>query len=245
MFDKSPLWKSFNGSGRPIRESLIHDGRDWCTPRNSSGACAFWLPSRLCSLQKQYGPDILPSVCRTYPRIITVFPDRKEFSLDPCCPEVALSARCWKTGDFEIIGDEAELTDSVYLKRKEALGILSDENLGLRPALCRLAEMYGTGLDVPKLELKKEQELFLRKMAALMVFSVLLPHEGHPKTDNVMKFILESLLSYVRSEGPRMPADWDSLSLGFSTFLTDKEIAEGCDDEIEGRYKDVRDCSPQ
>ncbi len=52
------------------------------------GNCPF-LEEGLCAAQKQYGADVLPDVCRTYPRAGVLFGDVMERSLTLSCPEAA------------------------------------------------------------------------------------------------------------------------------------------------------------
>jgi lysine-N-methylase len=55
----------------------------------SSAACFFLDQERLCTIQKQLGPDLLSSTCATYPRSIGEVSGQQELSLNLSCPEAA------------------------------------------------------------------------------------------------------------------------------------------------------------
>lgn len=52
------------------------------------GRCAFQTEEGLCRLQLECGEEILPRVCRIYPRSIRYTPAAREFSLSPSCEGV-------------------------------------------------------------------------------------------------------------------------------------------------------------
>jgi lysine-N-methylase len=54
-----------------------------------SGLCAFFETDRLCSIQKQYGQELLPTTCSVYPRVLNRIDGKLEGSLSLSCPEAA------------------------------------------------------------------------------------------------------------------------------------------------------------
>ncbi len=54
-----------------------------------SGDCAFLAPDRLCSIQREYGPELLSATCSIYPRVLNQVDGQLEGSLHLSCPEAA------------------------------------------------------------------------------------------------------------------------------------------------------------
>jgi lysine-N-methylase len=52
-------------------------------------SCLFLDSERLCSLQKRFGQRVLPDICASYPRIVSVLGERVELGGELSCPEVA------------------------------------------------------------------------------------------------------------------------------------------------------------
>lgn len=57
--------------------------------RAPSGLCPFWGADRLCSIQKEYGPQFLSATCSIYPRSLSYVEGTLEGSLSLSCPEAA------------------------------------------------------------------------------------------------------------------------------------------------------------
>lgn len=55
---------------------------------NSAGACHLLREDGLCALQTECGPEVLPVVCRTFPRKECYTPCARELSLTPACEGV-------------------------------------------------------------------------------------------------------------------------------------------------------------
>ena len=65
-----------------------------------NGTCPKLDAKQLCSLHAQHGESVLPTVCRTYPRVVGRIGDRLELMGRLSCPEVARLA---------LLGDEATI----------------------------------------------------------------------------------------------------------------------------------------
>lgn len=57
--------------------------------RNTEGRCVHLTPERLCGMQLALGPEILPDVCRTYPRVNIRTAGTEIASATLSCPEIA------------------------------------------------------------------------------------------------------------------------------------------------------------
>jgi lysine-N-methylase len=57
--------------------------------RRASGSCPFFGSDRLCGIQKEYGPQLLPATCSIYPRSMSLVAGELEGSLSLSCPEAA------------------------------------------------------------------------------------------------------------------------------------------------------------
>ena len=55
----------------------------------SSGRCPFHTADRLCGIQQEYGPTLLPATCSIYPRVLNRVAGALEGSLLISCPEAA------------------------------------------------------------------------------------------------------------------------------------------------------------
>lgn len=73
---------SINASGGP-RELYAE------IKRAPSGFCPFWGADHLCSIQKEYGPQLLSATCSIYPRSLSYVDGVLEGSLSLSCPEAA------------------------------------------------------------------------------------------------------------------------------------------------------------
>jgi lysine-N-methylase len=53
------------------------------------GYCRFLSKDHLCSIHKDFGPDVLPNICTLYPRMISLVGERVELTGELSCPEIA------------------------------------------------------------------------------------------------------------------------------------------------------------
>lgn len=72
---------------RRLRERE-HDGLYAELRLTDEGRCAFHTEEGLCALQLKCGEDTLPSVCKTFPRLISTSPAAQEYALSPACEGV-------------------------------------------------------------------------------------------------------------------------------------------------------------
>ena len=240
QFDSRPEWQDVDGMGGGIRKYARKTPRRWiCSPGPGGSGCAFWKDS-LCSLQKRLGVSAMPSVCRTYPRVITRLGDRVERSLDPCCPVSVNLTRDWRIGELSIEGDGPLPSDEEYLRRERAFSALSDTSVPFDAVLRKLSDEYSCAAEIPALpDLSGEHDIFLRKATALLVLSDILPYEGYPTVPNVMTFIIDFACSFVPVLSSSGTSDWWEMSLLFSRELVRKVISEGFDEDMEDRYIDI------
>jgi lysine-N-methylase len=72
--------------------------------QTTSGLCPFFGDDHLCGIQKEYGPQLLPSTCSIYPRSISRVAGKLEGSLSLSCPEAARNVLL-DPGFMQIEGD--------------------------------------------------------------------------------------------------------------------------------------------
>jgi lysine-N-methylase len=72
-----------------VAAPVIHDNLFASIEATASGSCPFYTSDRLCSIQKEYGPQLLSSTCSIYPRVLNVVEGELEGSLMLSCPEAA------------------------------------------------------------------------------------------------------------------------------------------------------------
>jgi lysine-N-methylase len=70
----------------------------------SSGRCPFHTADRLCAIQQEYGPALLPATCSVYPRVLNYVEGVLEGSLLLSCPEAARQVLL-DPAFFEVDGD--------------------------------------------------------------------------------------------------------------------------------------------
>lgn len=70
---------------RPTRSKAKHS----LVVMSDRGACSFFTPERLCSLQKRYGEQVLGNTCAQYPRLVSQSGARLELTGTASCPEAA------------------------------------------------------------------------------------------------------------------------------------------------------------
>ena len=86
----------------------IHDGKKNYYAefiRDNEGKCPFWNKEGLCSLQLEYGENVLCKTCKTYPRISIPTYQAKELTLTPSC-EAVLEQLWTKYNGLDFVIDE-------------------------------------------------------------------------------------------------------------------------------------------
>lgn len=85
-------WRALPDGGK-LLESVVTDTRDGkpaqLLRRDAAGRCVHLTPERLCGVQLAQGSDVLPDVCRTYPRIDIRVDGMEMASATLSCPEIA------------------------------------------------------------------------------------------------------------------------------------------------------------
>lgn len=241
QFGKRADWADIDGRGGDIRKYVEHDADGAFFKATPEGRCVFLHRDGLCDIQQRCGQDPLPSVCRTYPRLIARFDDRMEYGMEPCCPVVAASVKDWNIGEFIVEGEGVESAEPDFRRRDYAVRLLADSSVGLSDCLRKLAGMYGSRVEVPEITLHGSKLEFARKITAFMCWSYLLYYREVPRVDNVMDVIITSVVMFCRRAAQRDYASWWDMSVDFSRMLTDYSISIGFAVEYEDRYCDVKD----
>lgn len=240
QFDTRPEWQDMDGQGHGIRDFVVRKDNEWVCRSREEGGCIFF-ENKLCSIQKNISASAMPSVCRTYPRIITRFANRVEYALDPCCPVAVNLTQDWNIGEFAVSGDGPNPDDADFLRRERAFTILRDKGISLSEALQKLADEYDTGHIIPQFCLNATHEGFLRKVAAFFGLSIVLPYEGYPDIPNIAGWLLDFLVGFIPKLEASGLGDWWQMSCMFSRELVDAEIRDRFDGDIEERYIDVNE----
>lgn len=95
---------------------------------NEKKQCPHLRSDKLCSLVAQYGEDCISETCRTFPREIHDFGNRKEYALVACCPEVIDMLN--QNKQIALIGEELTYEEDVlYAVRKLIMDILNDTSI--------------------------------------------------------------------------------------------------------------------
>lgn len=242
LFDTKPEWQDMDGEKHNIREFIHKESGWWMCNTDERNYCVFCTDDELCRLQLRYGASAMPSVCRTFPRMITKFPDRVEYSLDPSCPIVVYSLKNWKIGNFLIEGDTCcdGAADTAYDARKKVVDCFADPHKSLDDCFRTIAVTYnsGTAVDIPVLS--AFQEDFLRKVCAYHFWTYVLAYEGYPGIDNVGAALLAFYAEYVPTV-VECPDDWDTMSRHFTAALISYVKRTDFDLELEYRYCDSSD----
>lgn len=240
-FESNPLWKDVDAEGHSLKAYLDRDEFGWIVRKACRRECAFFKEN-LCSLQKKNGPQAQPSICRTFPRIITKFNDRLELVLDPCCPEVPNLAKDWTLCKFDITGDGELAYDEKYLKRQRALDTLADTSRPLRDCFEAMASEYSADVDIPSLELSAVREEFIRKTTALLVMAFVIPYENYPTIPNMMGYIISLMLQTAETFNKEGTSeDWWDMSVRYTSIFIDSIIEKDFDRDYEYSYIDVND----
>lgn len=240
QFATKPAWQDADGNGVPLTKYLNYNGGECLLAKDEEGQCPFFTNKSLCDLQLRNGIGALPSVCRTYPRLITRFPDRTEYALDTCCFHVLQLVRDWNPGDLEIVGGEAP-SDEAWLVRKQAMELLSERSLNLNGIMKEIGGLYGFQWRSQNLHFDEPQEEFLRKAISATIWAYALPYLGHHKYPKPMIAIMEFLTEYLDHLSGLKINGWDYLSADFSRRFSSYVKEVKFDDDMENRYVDLLD----
>jgi len=238
QFSTKQEWQDVDGNGNPLSSYLKNSDGECLLGKNDKGHCHFLTGEKLCSLQKKFGLGALPSVCRTFPRLITRFGDRTEYALDTCCVQVLRMLKDWTPGDLVIEGG-SEPTDEKYVVRKRAMGLFADESITFGEAMKGLGKMYENEWDCSDLEFSKEQLFFLRRAVAATIWAYALPYMGHHNHPKSMVAILDFLKEFLPSLAESGTCGWDEMSAMYSRALSEYVKRVKFDDDIEERYIDM------
>lgn len=240
QFDTNPLWKEVDGKGNSIREYVTKDEFGWILKKKEHGGCIFFKNS-MCSLQQRNGAMAQPSICRTFPRLITRMGSHLELSMDPCCIAVPYLAKDWKLCEFAVTGDDGKPADDVrYVKREKVFRLLADTELDFDECLKKMAVEYDADIEVPDFDLSAAKEDFFRKMTALLVWGYMIPYDGYPTISNMMAFIIRLMKNLkVLFEKERVSDDWKEMSFHFARLLQDTIVEYNFDMDLEDSYLDV------
>jgi len=236
-FGSLAQWQDIDGKGTPLTRYVVDDGQECCLGKNEHGCCPFFTDGKLCGLQLRFGQEALPSVCRTFPRLITKLPDRTEYALDTCCVHVLQLVRDWTPGDFEYVDGDVP-SDDEFLTRKRAMTLLSDCSLDIDSVLAQIGSLYDFQWRHRSFHFNALQLDFLRKAIAATIWAYAIPycgHHNHPKSMIAIMAFFSGYLDHLDCSGI---SGWDELSVDFSRGLSDFVKREKFDDEIEGRYVD-------
>ena len=230
-FDKRPEWQDIDGNKHSIKDFIHRESGKWMCNTRDHNFCTFCTDDRLCGLRLKNGANAEPAVCKNFPRMVTEFPDRIEYTLDPCCPIANYSLKDWKIGEFIVEGESsgAEADDSA---RQIVVASFADPETSLRDCFQLIADTYGVSATVRIPDLSTCKETFLRKMCAYHFWSYVLAYEGYPGFDNIGGTLLEFFAEYVPTVG-ECHDDWNELSRHFSTALISFVRRTGFDLEME------------
>lgn len=238
QFPLKSEWQDVDGKRTPLTKHLTETECECTISKDSHGRCPFFTDVSLCSLQLKYGIEALPSVCRTYPRLITRFPDRTEYALDTCCCHVLQLIRDWNPGELEIVGEDVP-SDDAWLVRKRAMELFADSSQDLDNILEEIGRLYEFHWDKQGLSFDENQQEFLRKAIPATIWAYALPYYGHHNHPKPMTAIMEFLAEYLGHLSGSQINRWEELSINFSRSFSEFVKRIKFDDEIENRYIDL------
>lgn len=235
QFGKREDWNNIDGKGGDLRDYVFYD-KDGChLNRDKDGNCVF-LHKHLCSIQEHYGMNSMPSVCRTYPRLITRLEDRVELALDPCCPGALYTMEHWHAGD---IPTHAASENDMIRKRDMVMAYFADDSHSLQECLQFIADTSTAPSTVPQIDNNDARAPFLRKAAAFLVFSYYIPYHSFPGIKDNLSLILDMIGSFLQSG--RCHGDFRQLCIALAAHLEEYVQKIGFDVEFEDRYMDLND----
>lgn len=238
MFDTKKEWQDIDRKGNTIKDYITREKGRCMFKTGNEGHCAFYK-DRLCGLQINHGKDSMPSVCRTYPRVISRMPGRFEYALDPCCPAVVFSSEDWTIGHFITEGEGPQPTDSDFVKRASVIGSLADGRITLDQCLKHFASTYKTGVCPVHIGLEGRKLEFIRKMTALLIWSCIPSYEGYPGIGNIAEFIISVIEKLSDGLSTFKSDDWKEMSILFCTLLIKLENEAGIEEDVEEKYIDI------
>lgn len=107
---------------------------------NQEKKCAFLNDKKLCNLVITYDDTMLSDTCATFPRQITDFGQREEYSLVACCPVVV---DMWnQKKEISITTDSAVLsTESPFFVREQMLAIMQNKKYSISKCMMMIFYM--------------------------------------------------------------------------------------------------------
>ncbi len=75
--------------------------------------CPLMTPKGLCSIQKKYGEDLMPEICRRFPRDIRNYGEFAEMHLDPACTHVS-EMLLEHSKDITLVSSDGEINLPLY-----------------------------------------------------------------------------------------------------------------------------------
>ncbi len=145
--------------GLKLRLSMSKKEDYYVFNRNASD-CAFFAKDRLCSLQCEMGHDMLPGICRRFPRRFKNYGYLSEELLELACPVAAMlflqNDTTYQCIEGEVsYSDTSENDDETYLLRllevrEQALSFLNENSADLSAffATLKQLERYGQDLQI-------------------------------------------------------------------------------------------------
>lgn len=239
QMDSFPAWQNIDGKGSCMRAFTFEGKNGVELLEKENGECIFHQKNHLCALQCNNGPEALPAICRTYPRVITRSGDYMEFALDPCCPNVSMLAKDWKIGELEVAGEGEMCSDEKHRKRNAALSILADDSLSLEKSFSAVSELMSAGVEVPSLGLSEIGAEFVRKAFYLLLWCEILPYEHLMDMSKMTALLLNCVLDFSGQIKTEAMDDWNQMSVQFAKWLVKVNIESGIDFENEETFIDL------
>lgn len=248
LFGTKPEWSDVDGKGHDIKHYLLHDSKGWFCKNKSGDECIFMGEDHLCNIQKRFGQVALPSICRTFPRMVTKYQDHMEYALDSCCPVVAASVWNWKIGEFAIEGtpcdndecdnDESVIDDLTY-RRNAAMRILADEKECFHDCLKNIADIFKCEIVIPDFHLSEDKLDFIRKQTLLLIWEVVLSHEHSTEGNVIITLILQFITEYSKHlEEHDYASHWE-MSVDFANRYSEFVIGTPIEPDDEKRFIDI------
>lgn len=244
QFNTKLEWQNIDGKGNNIASYLDHDTTGWFCKSSVKGTCIFWGEDSLCNIQKRYGPNAMPSVCRTFPRVVTKYPNRMEYALDACCPVVAASVWSWEIGKFVTdgtpCGNESTAEDLLTERRNAAISILADETTCFHDCLEKIAEIFKCdNVRIPEIVLSDEKVSFIRKLTLVLIWENILRHEQTPEGNVIITLLLQFLTSFsIHLEKREYASRWE-MSVDFSRNYVQFVKGTPIEPDDEKRFTDI------
>lgn len=138
--------KDSNYLGEAIEEH-IHKGKNCYFKNRIDGSCSFLNEDNLCSLHINFGYDVLPHTCKSFPRFYNTFGLYEEIGLSFSCPTAA-KLICNEDDGLMVFDDDrriesytdvdAELFYAIKNVRNKIYEFLGNENISLNNKIVSL-----------------------------------------------------------------------------------------------------------